>query len=194
MRFGRERAPVDPAVVAAQEQARRRRKVIFAIVIVVLVIVGYFVGAAFLPRWWARTVSNWVQDSFTRGLLYGLAFGVVFTLVPLLVASAAFVRRFNNQARFVVLVLAVALATPNLLTLGISTGSGGGAHAASRKLDSDAPFFQGASLIGAIAAVVVFALAVWQYRATKRVRTAKKQAKARRKAGVAPVETTGSPE
>ena len=189
MKFGRDHGPADPEVEAARASARQRRKIIFALVVVVLLVVGYFVGAAFLPRWWARQVGGWVHDSFTRGLLFGLAFGLIFTLIPLVVAGLAFVRRSNRvtsklttQGRAAILVVAVLLATPNLLTLGISTGSGAGAHAGSRILDDRAPFFQGASVIGAVAAVVIYLLAIWQYRAGRKVRTAKRSAKARRKA------------
>ena len=190
MRFGRDRGPVDPEVAAARQQARQRRKIILGLVVIILLVVGYFVGAAFLPRWWARRIGDLVHDSFTRGLLFGLAFGLAFTLIPLAVAATAFFRRLNNNARVAVVVLAVLLATPNLLTLGIATGSGGGAHAGSRILDDRAPFFQGASLIGAIVAAAIFALAIWQYRAGRRVRMAKRAAKARRKAGAESVETT----
>jgi MFS family permease len=193
MRFGRDRGPVDPEVEAARAQARQRRKIIVGLAIIVLLVVGYLIGAAFLPRWWARTVSNWVQDSFTKGTLYGLAIGLVFTLVPLAVAALAFIRRLNNKARAAILVLAVALAIPNLLTLGIAIGSGGGAHAASRKLDTDAPFFRGASLIGALVGLAIFLLSIWQYRAGRRVRQAKRAAKARQKTGAATVETAGPP-
>ena len=122
----------------------------------VVVVVGYFVGAAFLPRWWARQIGGWTHDSFTRGLLYGLAFGIVFTLVPLAIAATAFYRRLNQRVRAVIVLVAILFAIPNLLTLGISLGSGGGAHAGNRILDDRAPFFQGATLIGAIIAVVVF--------------------------------------
>jgi hypothetical protein len=186
MKFGRDKAPVDPQVVAAKQQARQRRKIVLSVIAVALVIVAYFIGAAFLPRWWARQVGDWVNDSFTRGWLYGIAFGVVFTLVPLVVLATAFFRRLNNKARAVIVVLAIILAVPNLLTLAISTGSGSGAHAGSRILDDRAPFFQGASLLGAIIAAVIFALSIWQYRANRRVRAAKRSAKARRQAEPAP--------
>src|ERR1700712_3342237 len=115
MNFGRDKAPVDPEVAAAKQQARQRRKIIFGLVAVVLVVVGYFIGAAFLPRWWARQVGDWVNDSFTRGWLYGIAFGLVFTLVPLAVLATMFFRKLNNKARAVIVVLAVILAVPNLL-------------------------------------------------------------------------------
>ncbi len=57
--------------------------------------------------------------------------------------------------------VAVLLALPNLLTLGIVVGSGKGSHAGQRTLDVDAPGFRGAVLAGVIAAVVVFVL--WEY-------------------------------
>jgi hypothetical protein len=58
-------------------------------------------------------------------------------------------------------VLAIVLAGPNLLTLGIVIGSGHAAHAGERTLDVDAPGFRGASLAGAI--VGALALAALEY-------------------------------
>ena len=183
---GRDRGPVDPAVASAQQKARFRLRIILCVVAAVLVIVGYFIGAAFLPRWWARRLGGWVDDSFTRGLLFGLAFGLVFTLVPLLIASTAFWRRMNGRARTAVIVLAIVVAVPNLLTLGIATGSGSGAHAGGRIMDDRAPFFQGATLIGAILAVVLFALGWWQHRAGRQLRSARRTVRQRRQESVDP--------
>jgi uncharacterized membrane protein (DUF485 family) len=182
MKFGRDREPVDPNVAAAQHQLRTRRRIILGVVAFFVVVIGYFVGAAFLPRWWARQIGGWTHDSFTRGLLYGLAFGIVFTLVPLAIAATAFYRRLNQRVRAIIVLVAIIFAIPNLLTLGISAGSGGGAHAGNRILDDRAPFFQGATLLGAIAAVVIFALALWQARAQSNLRHERKQARTRRQA------------
>ncbi len=179
--FRRDKAPVDPAVAAAQAQARFRRRILLGVLAAALVIIGYFVGAAFLPRWWARRIGGWVHDSFTTGLLLGLGFGLLFTLVPLAIAATAFSKRLNRPTRTAVVVLAFVVALPNLLTLGISAGTGSGAHAGGRILDDRAPFFQGATLIGAILAAVIFALATWQYQAGRRVRSAKRSAKAQRR-------------
>jgi uncharacterized membrane protein (DUF485 family) len=186
MKFRREREPVDPQVAAAQKQVRTRRRIILIVIAVIVVVIGYFVGAAFLPRWWARQIGGWTHDSFTRGLLFGLAFGIVFTLVPLAVAATAFHRRLNQRVRAGVVLLAIVFAIPNLLTLGISAGSGGGAHAGNRILDDRAPFFQGATLIGAIIAVIIFGLALWQARAQRTLRREKKLAKGRRRDAAAP--------
>ncbi len=182
MRFRRDHGPADPQVAAAQQQVRTRRRIILIVIAVIVVVIGYVVGAAFLPRWWARQIGGWTHDSFTRGLLYGLAFGLVFTLVPLAIAATTFRRRMNQRVRAVIVLVAIVFSVPNLLTLGISAGAGGGAHAGSRILDDRAPFFQGATLIGAIIAVVLFALALWQARAHTNLRRERKLAKGRRAA------------
>ena len=186
MKFRRAREPVDPQVAAAQKQVRTRRRVILIVVAVIVIVIGYFVGAAFLPRWWARQIGDWTHDSFTRGLLYGLAFGIVFTLAPLAIAATAFYRRLNQRVRAVIVLVAIVAAIPNLLTLGISAGAGGGAHAGNRILDDRAPFFQGATLIGAIVAVMIFALVLWQARAQRTLRREKRLAKDRRRQSVVP--------
>lgn len=172
--------PVDPEVAAAQAEVRKRRKITFGVIAALLLIVGYFILAAFLPRWWGRQVGRWCDDTFTKGLLYGLAFGLVCTFVPLIIASTVFYRRLNRPVRVVILALAVLIAAPNLLTLSIATGTGSGAHAGDRYMDIAAPFFRGGTLIGAIVAVILYLLTVWQYRAGRRVRTAKRAAKLNR--------------
>ena len=50
---------------------------------------------------------------------------------------------------------ALILAAPNLMTLGIVLGNGKGAHAGQRTLDDQAPGFRGASLIGVLIALVL---------------------------------------
>jgi hypothetical protein len=55
---------------------------------------------------------------------------------------------------------ALLVASPNLVTLGIVLGPGGGAHAGERTLDVEAPGFRASSLIGAIVAALTV-LVVW---------------------------------
>jgi hypothetical protein len=52
------------------------------------------------------------------------------TAIPLLVARQAMRRRFTWPVKIGIVVLALLLATPNLITLGIVFGSGNAAHAA----------------------------------------------------------------
>ena len=60
----------------------------------------------------------------------------------------------------ILLGVAILIASPNLITLGIVLGPGGGAHAGERTLDVDAPGFRSSSLIGSVVAALVV-LAIW---------------------------------
>src|SRR5690606_18890886 len=53
-------------------------------------------------------------------------------------------------------VLALIFAIPNLMTLTVVLGGNNAAHAGERIMDVDAPAFRGASLAGAILAVLIF--------------------------------------
>jgi hypothetical protein len=117
-----------------------------------------FVGAAFLPRWWAHLVGDQVNGSIVAGVALGLFYGFVFTLLPLLMLRFAFSKRRTLKAWGIMFAIALLLASPNLLTLGVVLGSGHAAHAGERTLDVEAPAYRGASLAGAIVAVLAFAL------------------------------------
>jgi hypothetical protein len=132
-----------------------RRRGVLALVVVGVVVAIVLLGAAFLPRWWAQRIADQVEGSFASGTTLGLFYGFVFTLAPLLVVWAAMTVFRSWTLRAVALVVAAALATPNWLTLGIVLGSGSGAHAGDRTLDVEAPFFRGATLIGALVAAAL---------------------------------------
>jgi hypothetical protein len=118
--------------------------------VIVAVVVAYFIASATIPRWWAQRIGDQVDGSGTAGVGLGLFYGFVFTFLPLLVVSFALRRRRGWRARAWLLGLAVLLALPNLFTLGIVLGRGSAAHAGERILDVDAPYFRGATLVGAI--------------------------------------------
>jgi hypothetical protein len=132
-----------------------QRRLLLALVVLGVVAGVVLLGSAFLPRWWAQRIADQVQGSFASGTTLGLFYGFVFTVIPLLVVWAALELFRSWKLRAVFVLGAVILATPNLLTLGIVFGSGSGAHAGDRTLDVEAPFFRGASLIGALAAAAV---------------------------------------
>jgi hypothetical protein len=136
-----------------------RRIVVLVLVLLGLTLIG-LLGAAFLPRWWAQRIGDQADGSFTSGTLVRLFYGFVFTLVPVALLWAALEIFRSWKVRVAAFVVAAALAAPNLLTLGIVLGSGSGAHAGDRILDVEAPFFRGATLIGALVAVACLA-AVW---------------------------------
>ena len=130
------------------------KRTIVSIALAALLVVGILLGAAFLPRWWAHRVGAQAGGNFTAGIALGLFYGFVFTLLPYLVLRWAFDRRRPLKRWATATGIALLLALPNLLTLGIVLGSSKAAHAGERTLDVDAPGFRASTLAGAIAAVV----------------------------------------
>jgi ABC-type Fe3+ transport system permease subunit len=143
------------------DRLRRLRKNALIIVGVVLVAAAlYWIGSAFLPRWWAHRVGDQVHGSIVAGTIVGLFYGFVFTCLPLFVAWIGFRRRRPWRWWVAFGAAAIVLATPNLLTLGIVLGSGNASHAGERTLDVHAPAYRTSVLVGAIlAAVATVALA-----------------------------------
>lgn len=144
-------------------------KIVVVLVLAIAAVLTYLVLAAVLPRWWADTIRNQVGGQFGAGIPLGMSYGFVFTLVPLLVAWQATHRRVAWPLKLAILLVAAALATPNLLTLAIVIGTSEGAHNAQRILGTDAPWFTLWSGVSALAAAVVFlalvlAWALWRRR------------------------------
>lgn len=136
------------------------KRLVLAIVIVGVAYIVYLLSAAFFPRWWAQRVADQVDGSFGRGWTWGLFYGFVFTVVPLLLLAQ--VRRgfLSWQWRGIVALVAVALAAPNWLTLSVVAGNSNAAHAGERIFDVDAPGFRAATLVGVVAGFVLAALIV----------------------------------
>lgn len=135
------------------------KKAIAVAAVLVVLVIAYFILAAYLPRAWAQNVGGLADGSFGAGILWGLLFGFLCTLVPLLLFRGAwrlFRRRRFKPMQVIMLVVAVIVALPTLLTLSVVLGGNSAAHAGERIMDVDAPGFRGASLAGAIIGVVVF--------------------------------------
>ncbi len=128
------------------------RRLLFAGIVVVLVLGGGLIASATIPRWWAQRIGDQIDGSIVTGTFVGLFYGFVFTALPLLVVAAVARWRRTTRAIAVAVGLALVLAIPNLLTLGIVLGTGNAAHAGERILDVEAPAFRGASLAGALIA------------------------------------------
>jgi MFS family permease len=156
------------------------RRFVIGVVAVVALIGLAFLAAAFLPRWWSHRVAHQVNGSMSVGIILGLFYGFLFTVLPLGTAWRAFRKRRPWKVWAGLGVLAIVLAGPNLLTLGIVIGSGHAAHAGERTLDVDAPGFRGASLAGAI--VGALAVAALEYLLVTR-RWSRRRLDAARKAG-----------
>ncbi|MEV6138878.1 permease [Nocardia sp. NPDC051990] len=140
-----------------------RTRIIGTLAVIAVLIITYLILAAFIPRWWAQRIAELVSGSFSRGIGWGLAFGLFGTAIPLfllLLATLIWKRRAGKFIAGAAALLAVIVAIPNLMTLSIVLGNNDAAHAGERILDVDAPAFRGASLAGAIVALATFLTAV----------------------------------
>ena len=149
------------------ERNLRRRLILWAIGIG-LAVIGWFIGAAVLPRWWAQRIGDAVDGRLTLGSFLGLAAGVLFTALALIVLWLGFRFRSTWRRAIITLVIAMVVASPNLLTLGIVIGVGSAAHAGERILDVDGPGFRGGTLVGAILGTLVVALFAMTARSRRR--------------------------
>jgi hypothetical protein len=129
-----------------------KRRLVWGGAALAVVLVGAWVGAAFIPRWWSQRVGDQVNGSIPAGITLGLVYGFLFTVLPLLVIVWAARRRRGWRSYAAFAAGAVVLALPNLFTLGIVVGRGNAAHAGDRTLDVEAPGFRGGTMTGAILA------------------------------------------
>jgi hypothetical protein len=183
----------------AQETPRKKgnwaARIIFGGVALLFLVIAYFALAAVLPVWWANVIRNQVQGNLGAGILVGMFYGFVFTIVPLLVAWQATRKSLGWPWKLAILLVAVAIAAPNLLTAGIMFGNSQAAHNGQRILGTEATWFPLWTQIAAIAAVVIFVVGVvlwkiWRQRG-KKVKAFKK-ADAERTQAVKPTESNGS--
>ena len=115
----------------------------------------YLAAVDFVPRWWAQQVAGQVGKSQVRGIVFGLGVGAIFTFVPLLVWAQ--VRRgfFNWLWRIIFTLIALALATPNWLTLSVFVGTSRAAADGRSIMAMSAPGFRNGSAAGAILGVLL---------------------------------------
>lgn len=152
------RHAAEPTRVDRPLQLWGRRALIGAVLIAALAVAYFFLAAA-LPRWWSERVGSAVDGHLSTGVFLGIVVGLSCTLVPLIFLWIGF-HRHSKAGLLAWLVLAVIVAMPNLNTLGIAWGHGNAARIARHTLDIRAPWFRGGTLIGAIAAAVIFACMV----------------------------------
>ena len=146
-----------PAAPAPGPPSPWRRRLTYAVVGLAVVLVGAWIGAAFIPRWWSQRIGDQVNGSIPAGITLGLVYGFLFTVLPLLLVVWAVRKRRGWKSYLAFAIGAIALALPNLFTLGIVLGRGNAAHAGDRTLDVEAPGFRGGSLTGAILAGLLVA-------------------------------------
>jgi hypothetical protein len=184
-----ETQPTSPAAPPARGRSWRRWLTYGGIALVVLLVMGW-IGAAFLPRWWSHRIGDQVDGSIPAGITLGLVYGFLFTVLPLLVLVWAMRKRRPWKVWAAFFAVAVLLAFPNLLTLGIVAGRGDAAHAGDRTLDVDAPGFRGGTLGGAILAALFLVGVGYLLRSRRRTRHELHRLRSeRREAGEPPAPT-----
>jgi MFS family permease len=141
--------------VGAPPPDRKRQLLVVLVAVVAVVLVGLF-GVYVLPRWWANVVATRVRGSLTTGIVMGVLLGGVLTLASLAVAALGFKRHVGWRRRVLALLGALVLSAPNLTTLGVVFGRGGGARSGRLKLDASGDGFRGASLVGAVLGIAAF--------------------------------------
>jgi hypothetical protein len=181
VRQGRDREPEtdhdvrghDPVGTAGERQERQRRdwlsRLILWLAAAVLGLALVVIAGAYLPGRWADLVAEVVAANWTAGVLGGVAFGVVFSVLPLLVLRSAVRRHHRWPARLVRLGDAVLLAVPNLLTLGVVSRGGRDGEAARAVFDVRAPGFAWGTLIGVMAGTALVVIS-WALLAGRRRR------------------------
>ncbi len=156
----------------AEQRERRKTILRFALFVVVgagLTVLLYVVLSALIPRWWSQTVARQVDGRISTGILLGLVYGFAFTFLPLVVLAQARHRAFGWQVKGAIVLAAVLLTAPNLMTLGIAAGNGEAAQAAGQTMDLAAPGFRSATVwgvvLGALAAVLAVTFSIlWEHR------------------------------
>lgn len=150
------------------------KRAVLALVAIAVAFIVFQIAASFLPRWWSHRIGAQTDGSFTSGILWGSFYGFVFTCLPLLLLFQVRRRFIKWRVKIAVAVIAVVIAAPNWMTLGIVWGSNDAAHAGQRTLDADAPGFRGATLI---AAIIGAALAIGIAAASIRLKQRRQQVK-----------------
>jgi MFS family permease len=126
------------------------RRVVIAVAVVIVAWAVYLILASFVPRWWALSIGRQVNGRLSTGILLGLIYGTVFTFLPLLVLAQAFRRALGWKIKVGLIIAAILLSIPNLMTLSIAVGRSRAALAGDVIMDVQAPGFRYASLCGAI--------------------------------------------
>lgn len=188
------REPLPPETRASdrqQDESGLGRKLLTVAIVAGLLVAAYVFAVSVLPRWWSHQVGDQVDGDLTTGGLLGFMYGFLATLLPLLVIGVVWrLGRRTTWAWVVGVSVALVLAAPNLITLGITLGNGSAAHAADRTLDVEAPWFRGGMVIGVAVAALVAAYVA--YAAVSRSRARRRAARSEHDAADQPAPDAGS--
>lgn len=160
-----------PEQAPEKDRGTLRTRLLTGVGVVALVIVVTFMAISVLPRWWSQRIGDQIDGDLTTGLFVGIVYGFLATFLPILVLYTVWkFKRTSIWAWVIGVGLALVLAAPNLITLGIEVGSGSAAHAADRTLDVDAPWYVGGTVIGVVLAFVVLGFLAYLFVSRSRAR------------------------
>jgi hypothetical protein len=161
-----------PGSRSSPEQKKNwKARAIIAVIGVAALVAAVLIAASALPRWWSQRAGDQVDGDLTTGLWVGFMYGFLATLLPLLVLG--FVYRFFRRRWLAWVIggaIALVLAAPNLLTLGIAIGTSDAAHAADRTLDVEAPWFRGGMVIGVVVGLAAAGFLLYVFVSRRRAR------------------------
>lgn len=149
--------PATPTASSSHPKPRWGLRIGLGACAAILLVAIFFIFRLFLPVWWATRISNQTQGSLSGGVLLGLAYGFIFTFVPLLIGWQMRYKKISWPWKGVILVLALAVASPNLMTLGIYLNSSSAARKAQLTIDTTATWFPSWTIVGAVLGVLLFA-------------------------------------
>ncbi|MFJ3958536.1 hypothetical protein [Arthrobacter sp. NPDC090010] len=146
--------------------ARKSRTLMWVILgaaLLVVLVIAYFIAAAVVPVEWAKNIAGQAGPG-SSGVFLGLGYGFFLTFLSLWIAWQSTHRRISWPWKAVILLAAVAVSIPNLLTAAVSWGSSNSVHQAQRIIGTGPTWFPLWSGIGAISGAVIFvvALVLWK--------------------------------
>ena len=142
-----------PEAPAAERENRLKVGLRWVVIVAAGLIVGfavYLILASIVPRAWAQSIGRQVNGRISTGIMVGLVYGGVFTFLPVLLVAQIARRGLSWKAKGLLVIGAIVLAIPNLMTLSVVAGSSNAAHDGQRILSVQAPGFRYAVLWGAI--------------------------------------------
>ena len=143
-----------------------KRWLAYTSIVVAVVIVGGWIGAAFVPRWWSQRVADQVEEHLVGELARGVlrlrlhlppaARDRVGDPEAALLEGLARVRRAGDRAR-----------PPEPVRARDRPRGGNAAHAGERTLDVEAPGFRNGTAVRAVLAVLAFGVLWWLLRSRR---------------------------
>lgn len=143
----------------------------------VVLVVGYLLASVTVPMMWADSVLDQMGGQPGNSVPLGMAYGFIFTFVPVLVGWQCRRRSFKKWARITVALAALLLTIPNILTLSVIYGGTQTAADARAKWAASANWFgtwsQIFMVVGITCAVAVIVLGRMWLRRGREVRELK---------------------